>query len=585
MEADNSTAGKVNHPTELVQAVSLFSRTRRHQYDLRELIERARQAQQHDEDLSTYDGLIRERLAQAVFVGHINTDMDSVAGAIGAAALFGGTPAISEAADSLNGEILFALKNCGIETPTVFDELENSATCDVVLVDHTEEKQMVPSIVASPNRATRIIGILDHHALAKTFFTSKPIFMDLRPWGSVSTIIAILFISHKKFLPKPIALLLLHAILSDTLNLRSITTTEADKGMVALLSSYADVSNTNRAAEPSEINPALDAAAAYRETDIDLLAKRQFQAKTDWIVALGAYAMVRGDQKDFSSGPWKFGISVLEVTDTSKVLAIADEILLELRLLKKEKGLAIVEQERSASAPHDDGDHQGAPRFQLHRASELDFAFLFVVNIVEQTSILLIPGGRELALAKAAFMRTDDPDASAVYTTEAFAGIKAPGSTIQPADTAMHLPPGYVSRKAQFVPAFFRALEENFNYASKGPVSLATDADSKYSSADTRNVLDAIAQGKQDKPVKPDSMAIFSDAHSREWLSISAVEQAEEEQLAASQAAHALSLKGNLYDEYGRVRRSYATDASQPHNTLAKARTPDATRPVGHHHP
>ena len=46
----------------------------------------------------------------AVFVGHVNTDLDSVAGAIGAAALFGGIPAISEDFSKLNGEILFALK-------------------------------------------------------------------------------------------------------------------------------------------------------------------------------------------------------------------------------------------------------------------------------------------------------------------------------------------------------------------------------------------------------------------------------------------------------------------------------------------
>jgi len=31
-----------------------------------------------------------------IFVGHINTDLDSVAGAIGAAELYGGVPAVSQ---------------------------------------------------------------------------------------------------------------------------------------------------------------------------------------------------------------------------------------------------------------------------------------------------------------------------------------------------------------------------------------------------------------------------------------------------------------------------------------------------------
>jgi hypothetical protein len=37
------------------------------------------------------------------------------------------------------------------------------------------------------------------------------------------------------------------------------------------------------------------------------LYKKQFQAKTNWIVTLGPYEMVRGDQRDFACGPWKFG--------------------------------------------------------------------------------------------------------------------------------------------------------------------------------------------------------------------------------------------------------------------------------------
>ena len=80
---------------------------------------------------------------------------------------------------------------------------------------------------------------------------------------------------------RPYARVLLCAILSDTLALRSPTTTAADRLIVALLSVMAGVD------EP------------------DALASKMFKAKTNWIVNLGPTEMVRGDQKDFNSGPWK----------------------------------------------------------------------------------------------------------------------------------------------------------------------------------------------------------------------------------------------------------------------------------------
>lgn len=73
----------------------------------------------------------------AVFVGHVNTDTDSVAGAISAAYLFNGTPAISEA--NLNGEIAFALGEAGIETPILFDNIEDIQSKNICLVDHSEK--------------------------------------------------------------------------------------------------------------------------------------------------------------------------------------------------------------------------------------------------------------------------------------------------------------------------------------------------------------------------------------------------------------------------------------------------------------
>ena len=86
----------------------------------------------------------------------------------------------------------------------------------------------------------------------------------LRPWGSMSTIIAHNFLSMNKLLepnlagkpsPHPNSLihtsfhagLLLGAILSDTLNLQSPTSTDMDALMVGVLSKLANVEDPNQA--------------------------------------------------------------------------------------------------------------------------------------------------------------------------------------------------------------------------------------------------------------------------------------------------------------------------------------------------
>jgi len=511
-------AKAVVQDTELMTAIKENSDKQSHQYDMARL---ERHAQDYHGGLSAYEDEMRSKLCKAVFVGHINTDLDSVAGAMGAAALFGGTAALAEPLDKLNGEIVFALKNCGLEPPQYFEDLPDSDTCDICLVDHTEEKQMVPSIRSSIT--DRVVGVIDHHALAKSFYTKKPIYMKLMPWGSMSTIVGYLFVSHRRALPKPLAVLLLQAILSDTLNLRSVTTTNADRSMVALLHGYGGIGNAQL----------IQSTGLYQDEDIDFLSKKQFQAKTNWIVALGPYEMVRGDQKDFACGPWKFGISVLEVTDTSQVLKCAGDILLELRLLKKEKALV------------SDG--------KMDRTMELDFAFLFVVNVVEQSSILLICGGRELAVAKAAFLENEDLEE--VTLQAAYPGIKAPGSTIQPEETAMLLPKGHVSRKAQFVPAFFKAIED-FEMEERGPMSetVSKDVDDEIAASVQEKV--SISKGCNRRPQRRQSSLRMS-YRTNAMETVIFREQECDEELVRVNEEQTKERNGNLYDSVGRVFRPY----------------------------
>lgn len=242
--------------------------------------------------------------------------------------------------------------------------------------------------------------------------------------------------------------------------------------------------------------------------------------------------MVRGDQKDFACGPWKFGISVLEVTDVSQVLKCSGDILLELRLLKKEKAL----------------DSEG----KLDRTKELDFAFLFVVNVVEQKSILLICGGRELALAKAAFLENEELEGVSLQV--ASPGIQAPGHTIQPEETAMLLPKGHVSRKAQFVPAFFEAIEDY--EAERGPMSQVDEQEDADEIAASVQKKLSISKERGRRPCRRQS-SLRKSYRTNAMQTIVFQEQECDNELMEVNEKKMNERNGNLYDTNGRIIRDY----------------------------
>ena len=285
-------------------------------------------------------------LEGAIFCGHLVTDMDSIAGAIGAADLYGG---VAARASEVNSETTYCLEHWGVEKPPPIEEvLVSSPDAGVCLVDHQQTSQLNPAI---PTK--RIVGVIDHHALqSETIVTEMPIFIDIRPWGSMSTIITHGYLAAGRKPPPPIAGMLLCAIISDTLNLQGPTTTHWDKMMVAILAIVAGVD------------------------DINLLASEQFKAKSKELFGLSATQLCSGDCKVFKlAGPggkvFKVGFAVVETTDDAVIMDRKAELLPELLMSKKEK--------------------------------ELDFLFLAVVNIVVMRSNLLLCDVPEKALAKAAF--------------------------------------------------------------------------------------------------------------------------------------------------------------------------------------
>lgn len=76
------------------------------------------------------------------------TDLDSIAGAIGAAELYGG---IAARASEVNSETAFALKLWGVEAPKKIEELlVELPKAGVCLVDHQQTSQLNPAIKVIP---------------------------------------------------------------------------------------------------------------------------------------------------------------------------------------------------------------------------------------------------------------------------------------------------------------------------------------------------------------------------------------------------------------------------------------------------
>lgn len=295
------------------------------------------------------EGLAFEpQLHGAFFCGHLMADLDSIAGAIGASHLYGGVPA---RASEINSETKWALKEWNCELPQAIEVLlEKSPDNSVCLVDFQQQSQLNPAIPMA-----NIIGIIDHHALqSNTIVTEKPIFVDIRPWGCMSSILAHSYAVQEKHLPKNIAGMLLSAILSDTLNLRSPTTTKWDERMVSMLVQYLGIDDVNQ------------------------LAARQFRAKSQELSAMTPYQLVNGDMKKFKfedahdpNTIYSIGYGVIETTDAEASLQRIDELIPEMQVVRHEMKLTAM--------------------------------LLAVVDIVHMTSTLFIAGPTEMSLALAAY--------------------------------------------------------------------------------------------------------------------------------------------------------------------------------------
>ena len=168
--------------------------------------------------------------------GHKNPDTDAICSSLVMADLqtkIRGEEVISCRLGNLNEETKYALNYFKVEEPKLIEKVEEGQK--VILVDHNEFTQSVEGI-----EKAKIIRVVDHHKIAN-FETKEPLFYMAMPVGCTATILRDMCKVSGIKLDRITAGLMLSAIISDTLLLKSPTTTEKDKETAEELAKIANV--------------------------------------------------------------------------------------------------------------------------------------------------------------------------------------------------------------------------------------------------------------------------------------------------------------------------------------------------------
>lgn len=271
-------------------------------------------------------------------------------------------PATAYVLGEPNTEAAFVLKRWGFDMPAVLDSLE--AGDKVVIVDTNNPSELPDGI----NDAD-IKQIIDHHLLVGGIKTKTPINITIRPVAATATVMySIMRAPALEKMPDAIKGLVLSCILSDTLEFRSPTTTPRDREIADRLAGDLGINISEYAAE-------------------------MFAAKSDIAHYSGA-ELLRLDSKVFETDGQKLRVSVLETTSPATVLARKDSLIASMGGVAAEDGV--------------------------------DQVLLFVVDILNEASTLLVPNGAVKTIAENSF------------------GVSVDGDSV--------LLPGVISRKKQIIP-------------------------------------------------------------------------------------------------------------------------------------
>ena len=174
-------------------------------------------------------------MGKTFIFGHKNPDTDSITSSLVMANFerkMGNSEVVACRLGNINKETEFVLNYLGIEAPELIENVEDGA--NVILVDHNSPKESIDNL-----ENVNILKVVDHHKIALE--TAYPLFYRAEPVGCTETVMYKLYKENGIEIDKTIATLMVSAIISDTLLLKSPTTTEEDKKVVAVLAEIAGI--------------------------------------------------------------------------------------------------------------------------------------------------------------------------------------------------------------------------------------------------------------------------------------------------------------------------------------------------------
>jgi len=196
--------------------------------------------------------------------GHKNPDTDAVSAAIAYSYLQNqlGYNTEAVALGEPNLETKFVYNHFDAKYPRVISAI-NGEVKKVMLVDHNEKQQTVPDI-----DDVEITHVVDHHRIAN-FETKLPLYYRAEPVGCVSTIVWKMYNENDVKVPAKIAGLMASSIISDTLLLKSPTTTDEDVAALKDLSKTAGIDYETYGLEMLKAGTNLDSKTTQELIDMD----------------------------------------------------------------------------------------------------------------------------------------------------------------------------------------------------------------------------------------------------------------------------------------------------------------------------
>ncbi len=173
---------------------------------------------------------------EVLIFGHKNPDTDSICSSMVKEILdkkLGKNNVKAKRLGKVNKETQYVLDYLKIEALELLEKVEEGQ--EVVLVDHNEFNQSVQGI-----EEAKILEVVDHHRIAN-FTTKEPLYYTARPYGCTSTILYQEFQQNGLEIEKKEAILMASSIISDTLLLKSPTTTDYDKKALEELEQIAGI--------------------------------------------------------------------------------------------------------------------------------------------------------------------------------------------------------------------------------------------------------------------------------------------------------------------------------------------------------